>query len=96
VALIDRRFVAEVPANPRRNIAAQQPSTSPTSTGDRFGQAKNMPMTSPWMRSCVRRISGSSARPSSAHDGIEYFAGAHQSFWFGDSQTQVDLPSGQS
>jgi hypothetical protein len=48
------------------------------------------------MRSCVRRISGSSTRPSSAHDGIEYFAGAHQSFWLGDSQTQVDLPSGQS
>jgi MoxR-like ATPase len=32
----------------------------------------------------------------SPHYDVEYFDGPHQSFRFGDSQTQVELPSGQS
>src|SRR2546421_55930 len=32
----------------------------------------------------------------SPHYDVEYFEGPHQSYRFGDSQTQVDLPSSQS
>ncbi len=32
----------------------------------------------------------------SPHYDVEYFDGPHQSYRFGDSQTEVDLPSGQS
>jgi MoxR-like ATPase len=97
---MDRRrlsHVAEAPTNPRADnrgaptFDVADLYRGPISTGEETAQEITLDEK---LRQAYFWIVNQAV--ISPHYDIEYFDRAHQSFRFGDEQTQVDLPSGQS
>ena len=91
------RHVPEAPTNPRAEHRA--PATfdlayhyrGPIATGDEH--AEEVALHEKLRQAYFWIVNHAIISP---HYDVEYYDGPHQSFRFGDSQTQVHLPSGQS
>lgn len=100
MALIDRRKLRHVPEAPTNPTADHRGAPvfdvadlyrGPISTGEEH--AGEVALDEKLRQAYFWIVNQAIISP---HYDIDYFHGAHQSFRFGDSQTQVDLPSGQS